>query len=358
MKLHSYLLVGTKANRFISMIVRNNGFSLKYINRFVFILNVGVWASIFSFFEKMFYWRKIKYAKIEKDPIFIVGNWRTGSTYLFQLLALDHQFNFPTFIQASNPDHFLISRFFFAPVMKRFIGNKRPMDNVKVGVDEPQEDEYALLKISEGSILEDFIFPKKRSFFLDGLTDYSPNDKVHFISRFKKFLQKISINSNKQIVLKNPFHSLRIPLIKEEFPDSKYIHIYRDPEKVVPSTIHMWNIFGKQNLLKGVWHVPTVKQIAEIYKNIIITIRKEFSTLDKNQFIEKQYEELEQNPVTSIKNIYKQLNLEFTSSYERKLTEYSNELRSYKKNKFNVSSKDKNLIQEIMMSTLAEYYNK
>jgi hypothetical protein len=110
--------------------------------------------------------------------------------------------------------------------MQRFMGNKRPMDNIKIGLDEPQEDEYALIKILKDTPLEGMIFQNKSSFFLDNLQNISPKKKDKFKKSFIFYLKKLSLASNKQIVLKNPFHSFRIPIIQEMFPKAKYIHIY------------------------------------------------------------------------------------------------------------------------------------
>jgi hypothetical protein len=118
----------------------------------------------------------------------------------------------------------------------------------------------------------------------------------------------------------------------------------------------MWNIFGTQNLLKGKWHKPTIKQVSEIYKNIIDTIRKEFSTLDKGQFVNIKYEDLDKNPIDSMKYIYQQLGLTFTPSYEENLTKYCIELKKYKKNKFNISDVESKQIKDILAGTLTEYY--
>jgi len=356
MKIHSYLLVGTTLKHFVSMLIRNRGFSYKHLNRILFILNAGLWSSIFAFVEKLSYKQKIENEALFDNPIFIIGNWRTGSTYLFQLLSLDPQFNYPTFFQASNPDHLLVSKRFFGPVMSKFIGNKRPMDNVRAGIDEPQEDEYALIKICKESMLEDFVFSKRNTFFLDGITDFSPRNEKAFINALKQFLKKINLSKKGQNLLKNPFHSLRIPMLNKAFPKAKYIHIYRNPKDVVPSTIHMWNIFGTQNILKGKWQKPNIEQIANLYKHIVNTIRSEFPKLKKGQYVEIKYEELEINPVENVKLIYEQLNLHFTLEYEHILIDYCKKNKDYKKNKFNLTEKELESIKRLMQDTFPEYY--
>ncbi len=353
---HSYLLAGIKAGRFISMIIRNKGFSFKYIVRVLFLINAGMWSGIFSVVEKKKYKNKISSAKLQKSPVFIVGNWRTGTTFLHQLLSVDSQFTTPTVFQVSNPDHFLVSKKYYVPIMNKALGSKRPMDNVKIGIDEPQEDEYALLKLCENSPLEKLIFQKSNHFFLDEYEDFLPENEQEFKESMELLVKKLSIESDKTVIFKNPFHSLRISFLRKIFPDAKFIHIYRNPIDVIPSSMHMWNIVGSQNMLKGKWVSPTISSLTNLYGKIIKSVRQQLKLVDKNQAIEIKFENLEKNPVACIKNIYQQLDLEFTQEYEKNLESYCGELKSYKKNKYNISDKNKKQIKEILVNTLPEYF--
>ncbi len=353
---HSYLLVGIKAGRFISMITRNKGFSCKHIFKVLFLLNAGIWSGIFSIVEKRKYKNKINSTNKLKPPVFIVGNWRTGTTFLHQLLSVDYQFTTPTVFKVSNPDHFLVSKKYYIPIMSKVLGNKRPMDNVKIGIDEPQEDEYALLKMCKNLPLEKLIFQKGEKFFLDGYNDFVPENEQEFMKALQLLAKKLSVESDKKALFKNPFHSLRIPLLQKNFPEAKFIHIYRDPNDVIPSAMHMWNIVGSQNILKGNWVSPTVISLSELYKKIIISVRQQLKKLGNNQSIEIKFEHLEKNPIDCIENIYQKLDMKFTSEYKNNLINYCNDLNDYKKNKYNVNDNDKKQIKEILFDTIPEYF--
>lgn len=355
----SYILAGIKLNRFVLMLFRNKGFSLKYILRVLFLINAGIWSGIFAITERKRFKQQLENATISPEPVFIVGNWRTGTTLLHQLLSLDQNFSTPSVYQVSNPDHMLTSAKYYRPLMNKVLGEKRPMDNVKIGFDEPQEDEYALLKLCKNTPLEDMLFVKPgQSFFLEKHEDFMPKNEAEFVSALKLFMKKLCFQSEKQILLKNPLHSLRLPMLKKHFPDAKFIHIVRNPENVVPSTIHMWNVIGKQNLLKSKWISPTVEFIANFYKKIILTVRNEISSLPSKQKIEIKFEELEKNPIDCIKSIYNTLNISFDIAYEEKLHKFCSGMKSYKKNKYNLSKKDKTIISEIFEEILPEYYHK
>lgn len=353
---NSYLLAGIKVGRLMTMICRNKGISLKYIFRFLFLLNAGLWSAIFSRVERKKYKSTLNKNLEVKPPIFIVGNWRTGTTLLHQLFAVDKQFATPTVFQVANPDHFLVSKKYYAPVMTKALGNKRPMDNVIIGVFEPQEDEYALLKICEKTPLEKLIFQQSDQFFLNDYNIFKPENELSFIEALNTFLKKLTLDSNKQILFKNPFHSLRLKLLIKHYPKAKFVHIYRNPYKVIPSSIHMWNIVGSQNILKGKWIEPSVESIAFLYKRIINSIREQFGQMDDNQCIEIKFEDLTSNPQKYMKKIYEQLELNFTKEYAQALNKFCGEIKSYKKNVYNINEDKKRQIQEILADTTPEYF--
>lgn len=353
---NSYLLAGIKVGRLLTMIRRNKGISLKYIFRVLFLLNAGFWSLVFSWVERKKYKSQLKENLEIQPPIFIVGNWRTGTTLLHQLFAIDKQFATPTVFQVANPDHFLVSKKYYVPVMTKALGSKRPMDNVKIGVFEPQEDEYALLKICEKTPLEKLIFQQSNQFFLDESNVFQLENEQSFITALNTFLKKLTLNSNKQIIFKNPFHSLRLKLLLKHYPKAKFIHIYRDPFKVVPSSIHMWNIVGSQNILKGKWIEPSVESVAFLYKKMIQSIRENFGKMETNQCIEVRFEELTADPQKYMKKIYEQLELNFTKEYERALIKFCSEIKSYKKNAYNINKNDEKQITEILADTIPEYF--
>jgi len=173
----AYLIAGMRLSIFLKLIWEN-GISLtpKYLVRFLFLLQNGFWASIFYRKEKRNYEQKIIDQKLSTNPVIIIGHWRTGSTYLHQLLSIDPNFVTSNVFQASIPDSFLTSRKSYEPIMQRFVKGTRPMDQVKLGLDEPLEDEYALFRLTSYSPLKHLIFPKSKTYFLKLEPDFLPTE--------------------------------------------------------------------------------------------------------------------------------------------------------------------------------------
>jgi hypothetical protein len=349
----AYLIAGMRLSRFIKLIMKN-GMSLrpKYLVRFLFLFQNGIWASIFYRKEKSIYKNLIKKHKLPDDPIIIVGHWRTGSTFLHQLLALDPNFATSNVFQGSIPDSFLTSRKSYEPIMGRALKGTRPMDQVKLSMDEPLEDEYALFRLCSYSPLEGVIFPKQDGYFLNHFPGFLSEDEKleQWKSALKYFYKKLTLNNNSRILIKNPFHSFRIKVLNEIFPNAKYIHIIRHPHKVVPSTIRMWDIVGSQNAMNTKWRKPTTGEVSDVLNKMILQIEKDFKGLSAEKHYELKFEDLEKNPINEIKAIYKHLNVQFSDEFEQQIIQFLNSVKGYKKNKYTIPESDKLEINNILKS--------
>ncbi len=345
----AYLLAGIKFLRLVRLVYKNNfAIRRKYIFRLLFLLQNSIWASIFSIVENITYRKKIRSFPLPERPVFILGHWRTGSTFLHQLMNLDPAFTAPSLFQVSIPDSFLVSGAYYKPIMKMVMSKHRPMDNVKLGFDEPQEDEYALFRMTNFSPLEDLIFPKKPGYFLKNCDSYLPNttERDQWIDALKLFAKKLSFKSNgRQIVFKNPFHSMRIKTIKDIFPDAIFIYIYRDPRVVVPSTIRMWDIVGRQNCMNDNRKAPTTEEVVEVIDTMMTQLKKDVAELPQSNYAEIKFEDFEKSPILEIRKLYQKLELEFTTEFETSLSEFLTEIKDYKKNTYNLFQKDEEIIK-------------
>jgi hypothetical protein len=353
---HSYILAGTTSGKLLKLIFTNGlSFHPKILFRFLFLFQNGIWASIFKRKERMKFGKNLTNTAIPKDPIIIIGHWRTGSTLLHKLMSLDENLVAPSVFQVSLPDSFLVSEKYYRPVMSKMMSPTRPMDNVKLGFDEPQEDEYALLKLTADSPLKRIIFQKADGYFLKLHNDYLPENKEVWKEAISRFCRKLSYKTNKRVVLKNPFHSMRIKLLREIFPGVKFIHIHRHPYKVIPSTINMWNIVARQNRLNGKWKEPSVTEVSEVLNNMLFSIRKNLAELPAGAYSEINFETFENDVPLSLKKIYQDIGLEYSQEFEENVKTYVAGLKNYKKNVFNLKDKDKKCIQEILTDQFNHY---
>src|SRR5580704_6933984 len=114
--------------------------------------------------QRLIFGKRIRECALDAPPIFIIGHWRTGTTFLHELLTLDERFTAPSTIECFAPAQCLA----FGWLLRRFtfcLPANRPMDNMLVAWDHPQEDECALMNLGLGSPYEAMIFPNHRTAF-------------------------------------------------------------------------------------------------------------------------------------------------------------------------------------------------
>lgn len=318
------------------------------IFRILFLLQSSLWSALFSFVEKIRYGKVLKNHPLPVDPVFIIGHWRTGSTFLHQLMSRDPNLAAPTLFQVAIPDGFMVSHAYYTPIFNSMVEAHRPMDNVKLGMDEPQEDEYALYRLTDQSPLERIVFPINHDYFLKDFDAFIPPPEK--ISRWSlaitKFYKKLSFKTGRRIVSKNPFNSMRIPLLIKLFPDARFILIGRDPLDVVPSTINMWNIILKQNALNHNFKTPSVKDVTLFMEKMHLQSIQDLQQLKKDRFTMVIFENLERKPVETLQEVYARLNLPFTPDFQKNLENFLTENSGFTKNSFSLTAAERQQIVE------------
>ena len=133
--------------------------------RLFYSISMSLALSPLNIYEWKCYDKKIKEITIEKPPIFIIGHWRTGTTYLHNLLSQDNQFGYPTTFQTVAPGLFIGSEKLIKPIVVSSLPAKRPQDDVDLGADFPSEEEYAIGNLSPYSFYHGWCFPKNMEFY-------------------------------------------------------------------------------------------------------------------------------------------------------------------------------------------------
>ena len=113
-------------------ILRDNRFSVDwpYWPRAAVISINSIPNTLISCCEAFLYNRRIQATEVQ-SPLFILGSWRSGTTHLHNLLAMDDRFGFPNFYQVAFPKTFLLTEGSTAWLMNLCLPKVRPQDNVK-----------------------------------------------------------------------------------------------------------------------------------------------------------------------------------------------------------------------------------
>ncbi len=101
---------GCACRGWFSLLARNRFASLPVrIAMAVLIAALSLVNGLLWLIQTMPVGRKIDRTKIEHDPIFVIGHWRSGTTLLHELLVRDPRHTYPDTYACFAPNHFLVS---------------------------------------------------------------------------------------------------------------------------------------------------------------------------------------------------------------------------------------------------------
>ena len=155
--------------------------------------------SVMGAAQRLRYGRRIEATRDQQPPVFIIGHWRSGTTYLHELMHLDERFVSPTTYQCFAPHHCLLTEGLMNALGCWLIPKQRPMDNMAAGWDRPQEDEFALLTLGAPTPYVRMAFPNDpppHDEFLD-MRGCRPADLARFERAIVHFVKLLTFRPRK-----------------------------------------------------------------------------------------------------------------------------------------------------------------
>ncbi len=137
---HPYF--GVKLTQWMANILRY-GIDSRQLAKYKKITEYSLKLTPYVLKEKIKYNSIINNVQIDKEPIFVIGHWRSGTTHLQNILTRDPQWGYLNTIQSVFPNVFLTLEERLASLLPE---QKRAMDNVKLDANTPSEEEIALAK--------------------------------------------------------------------------------------------------------------------------------------------------------------------------------------------------------------------
>ena len=284
--------------------------------------------------QNLLYGRRMAATTVHESPVFIIGHWRSGTTYLHELLSLDPRFVSPTTYQCFVPHHFLISQWILSRVL--WIPARRPMDNVRLGWNQPQEDEFALCIMGVPSPYARLAFPNHPAEYLEyldmvGVGEADLQQWKHALLRFTRLL---SFRSNKRLLLKSPTHTGRMKVLLELFPHAKFLHIVRDPFTLIPSTVRLWQSLETVQALQRPRFEQLVEYVFEAFQRMYRGFDAAQGLVAPSQLHTVQYERLVDDPLGEVAKIYERLELGDLDAVRSSLDEYIRSAKQYQTNQY------------------------
>jgi omega-hydroxy-beta-dihydromenaquinone-9 sulfotransferase len=282
---------------------------IRFLPKAFFLTVFTVLNAPFQLYEYLIYSKRIKRIKI-KQPIFILGHPRSGTTYLQYVLSQDPRFTFCQTYEGLAPHVFLSSGEIVKSILNIFMPGTRPQDNVKAGASLPIEEEFALGSMSKTSWVHGLYFPKNIFNVFDECVVFQKEEaqKEHWKKHMLFFAQKLMYrNPDKILLLKSPCNTARIKEILEVFPDARFIHIHRNPYEVFLSNEGLYEKILPILGLHRVTNEFMQKYILYMYEALYKKYFLEKIALPEHQLCEIAYIDFISDPMTQLKKVYQQL---------------------------------------------------
>jgi len=307
-------LPGCILPNFLDLLMQNKfHVSPRYLPRFIYCFTLSTIMAPFYIKERLQFDARIRDTKVSKHPLFIIGHWRSGTTYIHNVLSQDKNLGYLTTFQAYLPSVFLTSEALFKPLVSSSIPKKRPMDNVEMNADYPQEDQYAIGAFSPYSYYNGWCFPKNMEFYNNYVCmDNVPQDEIEkWKQTYLYLLKKITLQQHgKQLVLKNQDNTGKVKLLLDMFPDAKFIFLYRNPYTLYYSMMKFMRIAIPRYCVQT---PPTVHDFERSMMSLYTRMTKKYLTertqIPSENLVEIRYEDYLEDPLRQLKAIYKTLRL-------------------------------------------------
>lgn len=329
---------------------RRNGW--RVAPRFVLDLAIdmacGTMHSVLAGIEALAWSHAIHRVQLDPAPIFILGHWRTGTTMLHELLALDPRHNAPNTFECLLPNHFVLTERWLKPLTRSLLPKSRGFDGMPVDWDYPQEDEMALACLGERSPYSQIAFPnepRRDAEYLD-LEELSEAQRKRWENTLLRFLRRLSLMRAGKLVIKSPTHTCRIPTLLKLFPQAKFIYVVRDPQAVYPSTLKLWHtLFATHG-----YQQPTFAGLEEQVLDTFVHFHERYedtkSLIPGGNLTLVRYEELAADPVRNLERLYVELGLGDFNPAAAAVRQYREKRRDYRPNQHAIDETQRQLVHE------------
>jgi omega-hydroxy-beta-dihydromenaquinone-9 sulfotransferase len=280
------------------------------------------------------------------QPVFIVGNPRSGTSHLFRLMALDeskftalrtYELLFPSLTQqwiisccfaldrlAGSPGRRLVEK-----LEERFAA---PHDHIRRSrLNEPEEDDHLLMHAFASPTLL-MLLPHAKALAPLVRYDDLPAATRRRLERFyRRCLQRhlYRVNAGRLLLSKNVSFPAKIRSLHEFFPEARFIYILRNPVVSIASTQAMFAKAWGPRMGTDEFHRHQRRLLETscgMYRHALLELER----LPPDKQVIVEYESLVNRPVTTIRKIYDVLGMTVSNQYAERLNAAAEQARTFR----------------------------
>ncbi|MTJ35856.1 sulfotransferase [Dolichospermum sp. UHCC 0260] len=308
-------IAGISLSNWVRLLIENQGVDRKFFEKAFYVSSESCKTLPLRVLESLKYEEKINNCEVKNPPIFILGYFRSGTTYFNRLMAKDKNLGYITRAQVNtgSSEIYLASDKVVQQRASATFPLAKEIDSVILQADDPGEEEWALANSFPYTYAVGFYFPRNfrkavsQALFLE---DTDNRIKNQWKESYQRLIKKITLGvQGKRLILKNPPNTGRIKTLLELFPDGKFIHLMRDPFKVYASNLNMrkkyFPLYGFQTISEA----EISEDILWSYQKIMGKFLEDKNTIPPENLIEIKYENFLGNEMEYMEAIYRQFDI-------------------------------------------------
>ena len=253
---------------------------------------------------------RLQTLELPDDPVVIIGHWRSGTTFLHQLMAAD-----PATATARNsltiaPQVALLLKPWLVPLLQRWMSPTRPIDAVPWSAEDPQEDEIGLARLTFDTNMAGVAFPQQYLHHFRRCVLASTPEFERMLLQFTRLTWLHDGAGKRRLLIKNSTHTARVPLLLRLFPRARFVLLHREPVQTVRSLVQvkqsLSDLVGLEDPLSD---LAQVEETAEAHRHLMAAFDNARSLIPEGQLVEVAYGDLVGDPLATVERIYGALRL-------------------------------------------------
>jgi hypothetical protein len=254
-----------------------------------------------------------------REPLFIVGLPRSGTSVLHRLLGADPEHRCPLMWEVRSP----------SPPTRA--GEKRRIQNAMqsckffnwlvptfryvhvVGAEVPQE----CVSLMTPTFLSDqfdamYYVPSYRAWFFR--QNLQPAYEYH-----RRFLQHLQFRrAGRRWILKAPTHMFAMPALLSVYPDALFVQTHRTPVDAMASVSSLVTIL-RSAFSDAVDPLIVGREAIDYWSETMKKFLRERDRLENNRICDIQYDEIRRDPIRAVRRIYEYFGWSLSHEAERRM---------------------------------------
>lgn len=314
---------------------------------FIFLWSLHQFISLlFRLLDEIFH-RNHRKVKITQ-PVFIISNPRSGTTFLHRLMALDNErfvytkYAHTFFMTSSFVQFYYIFKWIDQNILRKIISRTLNTLDDKfwggwddihtMGFNKAEEDElvFAQMMMSVGVMIP---FPYFDKIDDTKFLDHEPQEvRTNVMDFYESCVKRFVFRAGKEktYLAKNVMSTGRFKSLMQRFPDAKIIYIARHPYDSVPSCASMFTAMHKLHSPQMPDTHPAKRAWAQLSIDFFKYKKEMRQSIPVHQFYELKYDDLLADPQGMVRKIYMHFGWEPSAELLEKLSHEHARHKNYK----------------------------